>query len=119
MNPNLKPWPKNVSGNPGGRRRKPMLDKMLEEGLIAEDSEKAKQIADRLISLATHGSIAAIKLIAERTEGRPLRNVGDGGAKEPQLSKEQINARLAQLLAAPDVKEQILALLVDQDKVVQ
>jgi hypothetical protein len=117
MNPNLKPWPKNVSGNPGGRRRKPMLDKMLEEGLIAEDSAKAKQIADRLISLAAHGSIAAAKLIVERTEGRPLCNVADGGAKEPQLSKEQIQARLAQLLSAPDVKEQIMALLGNEDKV--
>ncbi len=115
----LKPWPKGVSGNPGGRKRKPMLDRMLEEALTKNDSVTAKEISEKLIAMAKHGSLAAIKLIAERTEGTPLRHVAEGGAKEPQLSKEQINARLAQLLSAPDVKEQVMALLANQDKVVQ
>jgi uncharacterized protein DUF5681 len=114
----LKPFQKGVSGNPGGRRLKPMVDRMLEEALIANDSETAKVIADKLISMAKHGSLTAIKLIAERTEGRPHKNAQDAQQKsEVQLTKEQIQARLAELLASPDVKEQFTKMLFGQDKV--
>ena len=62
--------------------------------------------------MAKHGSLAAIKLISERTEGKPKRNLADAEQKaEGQLSKEQIQARLRELLAEPDVKEQITAAL--------
>ena len=108
----LKPFPKGVSGNPGGKRLKPMVDRLLEEALIANDSAAAKIVADKLISMAKHGSLTAIKLIAERTEGRPHKNAADTLAKsEVALSKEQINARLAELLCLPDVKEQLSKLL--------
>jgi hypothetical protein len=107
-NPNLKPFKPGESGNPGGRKRKPMLDRMLEEALTNDDSETAKKIADKLIELAKKGSLAAIKLIAERTEGRPQKNAADG-AKDAgaQLTKEQVQARLAELLAMPELKETV------------
>jgi ribosomal protein L17 len=114
----LKPFPKGVSGNPGGRRLKPMVDKMLAEALIKNDSETAKAVADKLISMAKHGSLSAIKLIAERTEGRPQKNAADTPQKpEVQLTKEQIQARLTELLSSPEVKEQFAKLLFSQDKV--
>lgn len=114
----LKPFRPGQSGNPGGRRLKPMLSRLLEEELIANDSTSAKIIADKLISMAKHGSLAAIKLIAERTEGRPQRNPLDSQQKaEVQLTKEQIQARLAELLASPDVKEQFAKMLFGQDKI--
>ncbi len=114
----LKPWKPGQSGNPGGKRIKPMVDRMLEEALIANDSVTAKMIAEKLISMAKHGSLQAIKLIAERTEGRPQKNSADTqGKPEPPLTKEQIQARLSELLSSPDVKEQFAKLLFSQEKV--
>jgi hypothetical protein len=113
----LKPFQRGESGNPGGRKRKPMIDKMLEEGLTAKDSEKAKQIADKLISSAVHGSIAAAKLIAERVEGKVMRSAGESGKGDTKLTAEQIRARLAEMLANPEVKQQFLALLSCQEPI--
>jgi HPt (histidine-containing phosphotransfer) domain-containing protein len=95
-----------------------MVDRMLEEALIANDSETAKMIADKLISMARHGSLQAIKLVAERTEGRPQKNKEDASQKpEAKLTKEQIQARLVELLSSPDVKEQFAHILFGQEKV--
>jgi hypothetical protein len=113
----LKPFKPGESGNPGGRKRKPMIDKMLEEGLTAKDSEKAKQIADRLISSAVKGSIAAAKLIAERVEGKVMRSAGDPEKGDAKMTNEQINARLAELFATPELKERLAALFSVQGQV--
>jgi HPt (histidine-containing phosphotransfer) domain-containing protein len=114
----LKPFKPGQSGNPGGRRLKPMVDRMLEQALVKNDSETAKVIADKLVSMAKHGSLAAIKLIAERTEGRPQKNPADTPQKaEVQLTKEQIQARLAELLSSPENKEQFAKLLFSPEKV--
>lgn len=115
----LKPFQKGQSGNPGGRRVKPMVDRMLEEALIANDSETSKMIAEKLISMAKHGSLQAIKLIAERTEGRPQTNKEDAAQKPNEnLTREQIDARIAELiLSSPDVKERFAKILSSQEKV--
>jgi hypothetical protein len=114
----LKPFKPGQSGNPGGRRVKPMVDRMLEEALIANDSETAKMIADKLVSMAKHGSLQAIKLIAERTEGRPQKSKADASQKpETKLTKEQIQARLVELLSSPDVKEQFAKILFSQENI--
>jgi hypothetical protein len=49
----LKPWPKGISGNPGGRRKTPLVDRRLEQALSANDSATAKVIADKLISMGS------------------------------------------------------------------
>lgn len=113
----LKPWKPGQSGNPGGKRNKPMVDRMLEEALIANDSEKAKQIADKLISSAIHGSIAATKLIAERVEGKPKANVEE--KQEPKLTKEQVDAQLAELLKDQSLRDRLAKLLTPDGKVIQ
>jgi hypothetical protein len=114
----LKPFKPGQSGNPGGRRVKPMVDRMLEEALIANDSETSKMIAEKLISMAKHGSLQAIKLIAERTEGRPQKNKEDASQKpEANLTKEQIQARLVELLSSPDLKEQIAKIMFSQENI--
>src|SRR5438270_10451306 len=96
----LRPFKPGQSGNPGGRPKKPMVDRMLEEALTSNDSETAKIIAGKLIDKAQKGILAAIKLIAERTEGRPQKNALDTQQKaDVQLTKEQIQARLAELLS--------------------
>ena len=78
----LKPFKPGQSGNPGGRPKKPMVDRMLEQALTANDSETAKLIADQLIAKAKRGQLAAIKLIAERTEGKPGRNAAEAEQKD-------------------------------------
>lgn len=116
----LKPFPKGVSGNPGGRRKKPLVTRALEEVLTCNDSAKAKQIAEKLISSAVHGSIAAAKLIVEHTEGRPARNPADSEQKvEVRLTPEQINQQLSQLLRDPALKERLVRLMTPEDKVIQ
>jgi hypothetical protein len=97
------------------------VDRLLQDALSADDSAAAKKIADKLVSMATHGSLAAIKLIAERSEDKPKRNAEDS-QKEPgvRLTKEQIHARLAELLATPEAKETVTkALFNSGDKPVQ
>lgn len=95
-----------------------MVDRMLEEALIANDSATAKMIAEQLISKAKHGSLQAIKLIAERTEGRPQKNKTDAAQKpEANLTKEEIQSRLVELLSSPDVKEQFAKILFSQEKI--
>ena len=69
----LKPWPKGVSGNPGGRPRKKLIDYALEELLGDNDSELAVAIAKKLLARAKKGEVKAIQLIAERIEGKPQR----------------------------------------------
>jgi DNA polymerase elongation subunit (family B) len=91
-----------------------MVDRMLEEALIANDSENAKKIADKLISMAKNGSIAAAKLVNERTEGRP-KKVDAAQKPEASLTKEQIDARLAELLSLPDIKEKFAKILFSQE----
>lgn len=115
----LKPFPKGVSGNPGGRKRKPMVDRMLEEALTADDSKKAKQIADKLISSAIHGSIAAAKLITERVEGKAARNIAEGEQKPAQLTKEQVDRQLAELLKDPELRNRLAKLMTPETGVVQ
>ncbi len=92
---------------------------MLEQALTSNDSETAKLIAEKLIEKAKKGNLPAIKLIAERTEGRPHKNALDSAQKpaEVQLTKEQIQARLTELLSSPEVREEFTKLLFSQDKV--
>jgi hypothetical protein len=94
----LKPWKPGQSGNPGGRLKKPLVQKALEEALTCDDSRQAKQIASKLISSALHGSVAAAKLILDFTEIKPAKSVAS--EKPEVLTKEadQSTARRAALV---------------------
>jgi hypothetical protein len=114
----LRPFKPGESGNPGGRKKKPMVAKMLEDILTANDSAKAKQIAERLVSLATtKGSIQAAKIIIEHTDGKAMRNATDPEKGDAKMTNEQINARLAELFAIPELKERLAALFSVQEQV--
>lgn len=75
-NGNLKPFPKGVSGNPGGRpRRKPLTDALSE--LLDEPYPKdpagrtyVQVIAGSLAAKAARGDVRAAQEIGDRTEGR-------------------------------------------------
>src|SRR5262249_7478849 len=99
----LKPFPKGVSGNPGGRRKKPLVTRALEDLLTCNDSAKDKQIADKLISSAVHGSVAATKVILDFTEIKPKHNADQKA--ETKLTPEQVDRQLTELLRDPALKE--------------
>lgn len=101
---NLKPWKPGESGNPGGRPRKRLIDRELEEMLSSEDSSLAKAIAKALVNRARRGDLKAIQLVAERTEGRPRQAMEVSGPDGERLAlefmtDEQLNERIAQLQA--------------------
>ncbi len=97
---NLKPWPKGVSGNPGGRPRRTALTEALRELLAAhvpgdpEGRTHAEAIAEALVKRAQRGDVQAAREVADRTEGRPRQAV----AIETADSVRGPGERLAELL---------------------
>jgi hypothetical protein len=79
-NPNLKPWPKGVSGNPGGRPKKKAiteeLERLLEEEAPNSDGKTwAATVAEALLRQAAKGDVRAITELANRIEGKPAQPV--------------------------------------------
>src|SRR5271166_3074377 len=73
---NLKPWPKGVSGNPGGRpKAKPLTEEL--ERLLEQEAPNGKgetwaaRIARALVLKASKGDVRAISELANRLEGKP------------------------------------------------
>ncbi len=75
---NLKPWPKGVSGNPGGRpKTKPLTEEL--QRLLEEEAPKGKgqtwatAIAKTLLAKARKGDVRAIAEVANRVEGKRFK----------------------------------------------
>ncbi len=101
---NLTPWKPGQSGNPRGRPKKRLIDQALEELLESNDAEAARDVAAALLKRARKGDLRAIQLIAERTQGKPMRAVEisgpDGGALELDLmTDEELDQRINELSA--------------------
>ena len=100
---------KGKSGNPGGRPRKKLIDRCLQELLLEDDSKKAAELAQKVLDLATAGDMDAIRFIAERTEGKPLQKMElSGGLEYREMTDEEVHARINQLreeLRAEEVEE--------------
>jgi hypothetical protein len=72
---NLKPWPKGVSGNPGGRpKTKPLteeIERLLEqEAPTSKGQTWASLIAQALLTKACKGDVRAFAELANRVEGK-------------------------------------------------
>lgn len=81
QNANLKPWPKGVSGNPGGRPKKqPITEAYLAVAGRGVPGNRrgltyAQVAAERQFRAALKGSTLAIREIADRIEGKPRQSI--------------------------------------------
>lgn len=105
-------WVKGQSGNPAGRRRKRLFDDHLREALAAKRGASAKALVQRLIGEAIRGNVPALKLIAERIGGKPKSPEEIAANNEPQ-TLEQVRAKLAELLARPEVRRSLQTMLTE------
>jgi hypothetical protein len=101
---NLKPWPKGVSGNPGGRPKKKLVTDELERLLQAEapDAEGrtwATVIAEALLQQARKGDVRAIAELTNRIEGKPLQPVELSGDNDLDTLAERIEEGRKRVLA--------------------
>jgi hypothetical protein len=102
---NLRPWPKGVSGNPGGRPRKRLITDELVRLLQQEAPNTAGKtwaaaIAEVLLKQALNGDVRAIGEVANRVEGKPLQAMDlhlDPPADIQNLTEEELNQRIAEL----------------------
>jgi hypothetical protein len=109
-------WAKGQSGNLNGRPRKLSFDDFLREALLAKDAQVAKRLVERLIGDAAAGNVLAMKLIAERTGGKP-QNPEDIALKNgDELTLAQVRKQLAELLNRPGVRESLKSMLAGADE---
>tara|TARA_R100001510_G_C7524666_1_gene118690 strand:- start:248 stop:595 length:348 start_codon:yes stop_codon:yes gene_type:complete len=70
-----KRWKKGESGNPNGRRgaARDILNKILDTEV--DDVTKREKLMNRLVMMASHGNLNAIKEVLDRTEGKSTEYV--------------------------------------------
>lgn len=106
-------WAKGQSGNVKGRPRKRLFDDYLREALGAKRGAAARALVERLIGEAAKGNVPAIKLIAERIGGKPRSAEEIAAGKGEALTLEQVRAKLAELLARPEVRQSLQSMLTE------
>lgn len=68
------PWPKGVSGNPGGRPKK-LFSQAMEKALTPD---RADRILATLLAQAEQGNLEAAKLLWGRLEGSEIKRQEEG-----------------------------------------
>ena len=88
------------SGNPTGRRKEKPWRDALTLALKADDGQKLRRIAEKVVEAAEAGDLQAIKEIADRLDGKPvqaLANDEDSPLIPGTMSNEQLNERIVEL----------------------
>ena len=108
-------WKPGQSGNPRGRPKRKDFDGDLRAALRKNRGARNRELVEALIAKAKTGDVPALKLIAERIGGRPKpAEVTQAGEVSPELTREQIRQRLAEVLATPEVKSMVQDLLMSE-----
>ncbi len=101
-------WKPGQSGNPSGRPKKLHISDALRAELEAEGPDGVANdsaIARKLVDMARHGNLEAIREIADRTEGKARQRIEQSGAHEwplpleIPLTTEAIELRIREILA--------------------
>src|SRR5277367_831709 len=91
-----RPFPKGVSGNPGGRKKKPITE-MME--LILEDKANRAEIKEVIMDVIRSrrmASVLMLKEVTERLEGKVTQELELSG-NVGSLTDEELAAKLALL----------------------
>jgi hypothetical protein len=104
-------WKPGQSGNPRGRPKRTLFDGDLRAALKRNRGQRSKELVEALIEKAKSGDVSALKLVAERIAGKPRPSEIVQGTPDEKLTREQVQQRLAALLAHPEVKQNVQRIL--------
>jgi Family of unknown function (DUF5681) len=107
------------SGNPSGRPKNVLskaIRKKLEEVEEGQDKTVAERVTDRLVDLALAGNIEAIKLLGDRSEGRPRQSISvDTDERERRERKLQNFLTESEREGDPLTRDEAIAILAEED----
>jgi hypothetical protein len=94
---NLKKWKPGESGNPGGRKKKPITEIM--EKLLADKSNRAEieEVVMDVIRSRRMASVLMLKEVTERIEGKVTQELELSG-NVSSLPDDELTAKLAALI---------------------
>jgi hypothetical protein len=94
------PFDSGQSGNPGGSlKKRNMLSSALDKALLADDARKVREIADKIVALASEGDKWAVEFVWDRVEGKvPVKQEVDVTHRHDDLSAA--DRRIEEILAA-------------------
>jgi hypothetical protein len=96
------PFQEGQSGNPGGSlKKRNLLTSALDRALLAEDSKRVREIAEKIVTLAAEGDKWAVEFVWDRVEGKVPVNVKqevDVTHRHDDVSAA--DRRIAEILAA-------------------
>jgi hypothetical protein len=105
-------WKKGQSGNPRGgwkgKRAKSFDDELRE---AAQRPKHRRKLVEAILAKAESGNTAALRLVAERLGGRPGPASASTTAPDETLSREQVQARLLELINLPEIRQNLERLL--------
>lgn len=90
-------YQKGQSGNPSGKSKTKWLSDALKMEL-AQNPQKARNIARKVIEMAEEGDLEATKLVFDRLEGRPTQAI-EIDATVTNMTPDQRRQRLLELQA--------------------